>query len=573
MKTTITILSLFVVLAGLLLFAQQQRNESPLEWFNRMDRDKDGKLSEKEVRSPRFKELDTDGDGFVTLAEYTAYLNRTALKQLDRDGDGKISQREFHQLYKDADSFFEQRRRLAQPADGRKLPSPLPVKADPLGLRFTQDYFPGTKDPQGRIIAATEANQLVAHRGQLFASFGATYRNPPTPDPGFQGFAILRKESANGPWLVDLDLGPAPYRVEVMASINFTTDAQGRKLPQPSAKLVAARWSPNKTILARNDATGKWEESPVIAGPALPPGGVFTARSFGSHVDKVTGVHHLFAGTWQGHGGDVGVYRSAIYRAAYDPTARGGLRWSAEPELEGVGRIMAFAECNGDLYAACCILNDSPLSGGIFRRVDGDKPRWEQVYRWKEYNLTVWDDEQRMIRGLSAVPDPNGTGREVLIGFRYFPEPIIERIDPQQNHKATVELNLKDFFGRAFHGGGKYLGPIRCAYNPFTVFTDPRSGKTVHLAGIQVYHPGFPNPPHNGSHYLIRRADATYDWAPVFDPAHPVPVGRSLDATRRILVSPFPEDQGRMLYFCGYDGPYADNRSAWIYKGTLDGKP
>jgi hypothetical protein len=132
-----------------------------------------------------------------------------------------------------------------------------------------------------------------------------------------------------------------------------------------------------------------------------------------------------------------------------------------------------------------------------------------------------------------------------------------------------VELNLKDYFARVFHGGGKYLGPIRCAYNPFTAVTDPRTGKTVHLAGVQVYHPGFPNQPHNGSHYLLRHADATYDWAPIYDPAHPVPVGRSLDATRRILVSPFAEDQGRGLYFAGYDGPYADNRSAWIYKGVL----
>jgi hypothetical protein len=534
-----------------------------------MDRNKDGKLSKDEAPSPRFKELDTDGDGYVTLAEYNAFLNRQALKMLDRDGDGKISQQEFHRLYQDADSYFRTRQREAQPADGRKLPEPLPIKEDPLGLRFTQDYFPGTTDPQGRIIAATEANQVVPHRGQLFASFGATYRNPPTPDPGFQGFGVLRKETANGPWLVELDLGPTPYRVEVMASVSFTTDAAGNRLSQPVARLVAARWSPNKTILARNDATGKWEESPVIAGPSLSLGSVFTARSFGSHVDKVSKVHYLCAGTWQGSGRHVGVYRSAIYRAAYDPAVACGLTWSPEPELQNVGRIMAMAECNGGLYASCCILNDSPLSGGIFRRIDGPSPRWEQVYRWKEYDLTIWDDEQRMIRGLTAVPDPNTPGKEVLIGFRFFPEPIIERIDPQQDHKATVELNLKDFFGRAFHGGGRYSGTIRCAYNPFTAVTDPHTAQTVHLAGVQIYHPGFPKQPFNGSHYLIRKPDATYDWAPVYDPAHPVPEGRSLDATRRICVSPFTEDQGRALYFAGYDGPYADNRSAWIYKGTL----
>jgi hypothetical protein len=58
--------------------------------------------------------------------------------------------------------------------------------------------------------------------------------SPPTPDPDFQGFGVLRKDTANGSWLVDLDLGPRPYRVEVMASVSFTTDAQGRKLEQPA---------------------------------------------------------------------------------------------------------------------------------------------------------------------------------------------------------------------------------------------------------------------------------------------------------------------------------------------------
>jgi hypothetical protein len=111
---------------------------SPLEWFDRVDRNKDGKLSYEEVPSPQFKGLDTDGDGFVTLAEWKAYLNRLAIAQLDRDGDGVVSQEEFNQLYFDPDRYFSARRRDSQPADGRPLPDPLPVKADPLGLRFTR---------------------------------------------------------------------------------------------------------------------------------------------------------------------------------------------------------------------------------------------------------------------------------------------------------------------------------------------------------------------------------------------------------------------------------------------------
>jgi hypothetical protein len=91
----------------------------------------------------------------------------------------------------------------------------------------------------------------------------------------------------------------------------------------------------------------------------------------------------------------------------------------------------------------------------------------------------------------------------------------------------------------------------------------------VHLVGVQVYHPGFPHAPFNGSHYLVRRPDGTYDWGMVFDPSHPVAAGGSLDATREIIVSPFAEDNRRVLYFAGYDGPFAENRSASIYRAAM----
>ena len=160
----------------------------------------------------------------------------------------------------------------------------------------------------------------------------------------------------------------------------------------------------------------------------------------------------------------------------------------------------------------------------------------------------------------------------MLIGFRYFPMPIIERIDPQNGHKATVELDLRTFFGRAFFGGGRYLGPIRVAYNPFTEIRLP-DGPTVHLAGVQIYHPGFPKAPFNGSHYVVRSYDGTYDWGMVYDPKSPVKEGASLDGTRSILLSPFKADQAGVIYFSGYDGPFAGNQSAWVYRTKGWNKP
>lgn len=231
---------------------------------------------------------------------------------------------------------------------------------------------------------------------------------------------------------------------------------------------------------------------------------------------------------------------------------------------------MGFAEANGDLYASCAVQRAAPEKGGVYRRVDGPEPRWEQVYRFPEYDAVGFDDEGRMLRGLTAVPDPAGGGHEVLIGFRYFPVPVIERIDPARGHAVTVELNLREFFGRAWFGAGTYAGPIRCAYNGFVPMPGPASGETVHVAGLQIYHPLFPEVPHNGSFYLARRRDGTYDWGEIGDPALSVPAGRSLDATRTICPSPFPEDPaGRVFYFGGYDGAFVDNRTAWVYRAEL----
>jgi len=41
------------------------------------------------------------------------------------------------------------------------------------------------------------------------------------------------------------------------------------------------------------------------------------------------------------------------------------------------------------------------------------------------------------------------------------------------------------------------------------------------------------------------------------------------DATRRICISPFAEDAGQALHFCGYDGLFVDNRTAWIYRAAM----
>jgi hypothetical protein len=60
-------------------------------------------------------------------------------------------------------------------------------------------------------------------------------------------------------------------------------------------------------------------------------------------------------------------------------------------------------------------------------------------------------------------------------------------------------------------------------------------------------------------------ANITYELAEITDPQRPM-----LVSTRVIAISPFPGDQGKALYFGGYDcNSVPSHNTAWIYRGEL----
>ena len=564
-------LKIFAIIALTLCTVQSNAQVNPYTWFYSQDKNGDGCLSYQECPSPLFSQLDINNDGLVCLDEFEVYLLQQALKQLDTDGDGKISQSEFEALYCNTGKYFNDRIAAAQPSNGQSLPDSLQFQEDPLGFVFHRDLFTGTNDINGKLLQGTEITAIVAHNGKLFASLGGSKNCTHPNNATYGGYAVLRKDNYNGNWEVDYDIGNTSFRISTMYSAKFTTNSIGDKLTQPKEILIAANWAGTQSVVIRNDSTHNWAVQPVNTNYILKPGEGFTARSFITYKDKVTGIDYLFMGSHLSNQNNYGYWPSSIYRAAYNPSVAGGLQWTPQAELSGVGRVMAFAICNGELYAACGILDSTQLSGGVFKRIDGLNSTWQQVYRWAGYNLKNYDDETRIMRGLTTVPNPVNSNQEVLIAFRYFPEPMIERIDPNNNYQVTTELNLKDFFGLKWHGQGKYSGPIRCAYNGFRRVTDLNSSDTVSISGLQIYHPDFPKQPQNGSYYLLRRDNGTYDYGSVFDTLNPVDtINKSLDATRYIVVSPFPQDNGQVFYFGGYDGGFVNNRTAWIYRGVLN---
>ena len=501
----------------------------------------------------RFDDLDANGDGRVTAEEAggAAWFAR-----LDANGDGAVTLEEA-QLAVRREATARQAEELAQLGVGPVVRS----ESDSFtNVAFTRDYVPGQRDDSGQWSGGTETLRLIAHDGMLFASLGYWTDLPYLQDKGdepWTGAQVLIKESADGPWRVDASFGRNTLRTEGMLSTTFTADAAGNALDEPVAMLIAGPSSRGSTSAwTRNDLTGEWAASELRGFR----GGI---RSFCAHVDRVTGVHHLFAG----------LSRGQIVAGVYDPDAPGRLNWADDAELSGTGRVMTMVEANGVLYAACGIDSDEVASGGLFMRIDGPQPRWERVWRWP-YKLIEDKDESEIMRGLTAVPDPNGGDHEVIVGTCAYPG-VVYRIDPANDHEAVRELDIRAYFAEAWDV--EFLrGPCLSAYNRMAPAIDPDTGEPVHLVPLCVAHPdGRGTEMGLSSWYLVRHADGSYAHGRVHDPQAPPPnPPHGLVATRTLEVSPFPEDSGRVIYAGGYDGAANDRQNhntAWIYRGTLGG--
>jgi hypothetical protein len=414
-------------------------------------------------------------------------------------------------------------------------------------MTFTVDWAPGTFDINGQYMGGTELMYLTAHKGRLYA--GNSYWNDePDADP-MPGCQILRKDSANGDWVVDLNMGQTYGIVKLLNSVTFTTDAQGNPLNPPVNLLVASGYHNPLTTWTRDDQTGTWTESDRIYAGS---GGLPAARSAAIHVDKVTGVCHIFGGFCKDPG--------FVIKGVYNPAVKGKIDWEDQPEFSAYNRFMAFAEANGVLYATS---GPEDRKGALYRRIDGFIPLWELVWEW----TSSASSNDPTMRGLTAVVHPSIPDKQALIWER---DGIIERVDPLDNHRVTTEIIVGDFLKNA-------LGVTRAqcaigAYNSFTPVRDPSTGETVYLAGFGVNTPDNMDSPNNGQYFVARSVDGTYEHGYVYDYRNPVPAGANLRSIRTIEVSPFARDSGRAFYFGGFDGAGGPwHNTAWIYRGTYGG--
>lgn len=522
------------------------------ETFKRLDRDGDGKLSSKELpNAERFKQMDANGDGFVTPEEM--------MKSFGRGGASVGSSR---------------------PVTGKEPELNSATDRGFLDFQFATDYF-AAREPAGSAISkATEANALEIHGGKIFC---ATSYMPESKRLGDTQPLILVKRFAGAPWTVDYQGPPEFNRIAILRSVRFTTDGTGKKLAEPVSVLVAGTGAWRSTqpkgvqVLSRNDATGKWVTS-VLSTNVWNPEKVNHSqetRMIFDHVDRVTGVHYVFAGSATGR----------LYRGVYDASEPGLIKWDAKPELEGlVGNFLCAAEANGVAYFGVAygpiasnerLTTERPVKEhGLFRRIDGPNASWEwiPVKEWEDPNQSGRSLRTSQLRGLTAAPSSDGKGEVLLVAWDTR-DALIERIDPRNGFKATVELNVRDFLAEAW---GRRAGVSSFAYNDMLPAIHPDGGESAHLIGLWVIDPnGESSEIGKSSWYLVRYADGTYRYQRIWDKKNPLtnaPFG--LRGCRSIRPSPFPEETGRVFYFCGFDqtgakGAGATGPTAWVYKGTL----
>jgi hypothetical protein len=183
------------------------------------------------------------------------------------------------------------------------------------------------------------------------------------------------------------------------------------------------------------------------------------------------------------------------------------------------------------------------------------------------------------LRGLTAIPDPNGGTHQVLAMHWDSPDCKIHLVDPLDNHKATQELDTRQFVRNAW---GNTAGVITVGYNDWLAATHPDTGEKVHLIGAWANYLGgeLGSAEGKSSRFLVRDADAAYSLVRIWDPANPLTgAAYGLRGCRSIRPSPFPSEAGRAWYFCGFDltgiggGANVTGSHGWIYKGVLCALP
>lgn len=429
---------------------------------------------------------------------------------------------------------------------------------------WTTSYAAGAVDATGHLMEGTELRALVPFDGKLYAGIGY-WEDTSARDPDLPGAQVLALDAPDASWQVDLEVddrvdGGATagerdnFAVSTLDSFTLTTDGSGAPLSPPARVLAMSSWSrtPGAHIWVRTATDPTWVAT-VLPGDTPAQG-----RSFGEHVDSVTGVDVALFGSDFGIG--TGAFDSTSgtvqWSTATEPWYSNGTRNDAPPST---WRVMSFVECNGVLYAT--------VGAALYQRQDGPAPVWKKVYSHTfPPGFPIGADGG--LRGAYAIPNPHGTGQVILTTA----DGSVIRIDPNSDFSETVDEDVTALLSTTL---GTPVGYVLLNYNHMTPAIDPGTGESVLLIGLEA-RPKPPVPPSvrlwNGygaaATYLVRHANGSYDARTMEDPALAPPPPRV--SIRTMAISPFQADQAQVVYAGGFDcNSFPAHNTAWALRGSL----
>jgi len=129
---------------------------------------------------------------------------------------------------------------------------------------WTQSYDAGCTDRNGAYAGGSEITHLAPHKGKLYAANGywedSRWENRPYADK--QSAQVLRLDSADGRWEVDLDMGKSNgyglryMKGNILKSITFTRDESGKPILVSPRTFAHSPFGDNLLFIGGHDAGG-----------------------------------------------------------------------------------------------------------------------------------------------------------------------------------------------------------------------------------------------------------------------------------------------------------------------------
>ena len=437
-------------------------------------------------------------------------------------------------------------------------------------MQFSKDnYVPGTFDDNGNYLNGIELMRFTSFKGKLYAAtsvFKDSFYIAPYPQ--FNGCQVLRKDSSTAPWRVDKSFGTRYLRTDALEKIVFTHDSSGNLLSQSVEMLVAGIWDigvgnpkqRNISVAIRDDNTGNWNISDITSVPSN-DNGFASVRSMAIHKDYVTGAQYLVIGAANG----------GIFKGVYDPNVVGKIRWVGGNEVNTqFGRPQSMTVCKDTLYASFDYggLTVTGQTGGLFKRIDGTTPSWQQVYTFYNPSYPTYN---QTLRGITTVPSLTHSGQFDMVGaIESIPIPVVIRFQPYLNYQAVNEVNYITYFTNVFGSMPQFDNNLAAAaLNKLEPFVNTFNGENGYFITTNLRHPQNPAVGFNGAYFMYRKSNGNYDWGYI-QPDSSLAAGKELRGIRTMERSPFADEQN-VYYFGGFPaGTLNVKNTAWIYKGVVN---